>query len=290
MNWDDFRFFLALARTHTLSAAARELNVKHTTVSRRIAAFEQHLGARLFDHVKDGYVLTQSGENLYEHALVIEEQTYTVSRQVFGLDTELKGVINLTGAHQMLDLLVIPHLKLFRRAYPDIDLQLHASDSLADLSMREADIALRLTGNPPDYLVGKKVLSMRHGIYASTKYLRNPPQHHRAVVWRDDKRPEWLAQHFPKAEIALEVDHIGVVVSAIKNHMGIGRLPCLMGDSTTGLRRLDVPLTPSTWGVWVLSHADLRSTARVRVTREFLYDVVEQERALVEGLNSKYHN
>ena len=159
MNWDDYRFFLALARKQTVSAAGRELMVKHTTVARRIAVFEETMGTRLFDHVREGYVLTQAGENLYHHALVIEEETQTVERQVFGLDTELKGVINVTASHDILSHLIVPNVKLFKKAYPEIDLQLHASTGLVNLSMREADIALRLTPSPPDHLVGERSIA-----------------------------------------------------------------------------------------------------------------------------------
>lgn len=137
MNWDDLRFFLALAREGTVSGAGRVLSVKHTTVARRIAALEEQLGSRLFDRLRGGYAMTQAAENLY--------------------------------------------------------------------------------------------------------------------------------------------------------HLGLARMPCYVGDSEPSLRRIDVALTPSTWGVWVLSHVDLRSTARVRVCRDFLIDIIEQQRDLIEGLTSRYH-
>ena len=78
-------------------------------------------------------------------------------------------------------------------------------------------------------------------------------------------------------------------METVKNHMGLARLPCYVADAEPSIRRLDVSLTPSSWGVWVLSHVDLRSTARVRVCREFLIDTIEQQRDLIEGLASKYH-
>ena len=101
LNWDDLRFFLALARTRTVSAAGRELEVKHTTVSRRIKALEQGLGTRLFDHLPDGYALTPAGENLFQNALLMEEQAQAVGRQVFGLDEQLEGHLVLTAAHDV---------------------------------------------------------------------------------------------------------------------------------------------------------------------------------------------
>ncbi|NRB40857.1 MAG: LysR family transcriptional regulator, partial [Pseudomonadales bacterium] len=160
---------------------------------------------------------------------------------------------------------------------------------LLDMAAREADIALRLTDKPADYLIGKKVLPLRHGIYASAEYLKKEKTQHQLILWRSEgNEPEWVKQHFPAAETVMRVDDAATMLACACNHMGLVRLACFMGDNVEGLLRLDVPLTPSSWGVWVLSHVDLRSTARVRACREFLVDILEQQRTLVEGLDSNY--
>lgn len=289
MNWDDLRYFLALARARTVSAAGRELAVKHTTVARRIKALEQGLGSRLFDHLADGYAMTTAGENLYQHALIMEEQAQAVDRQVFGLDTQLRGNLKLTASYDVLSRLVIPQLGLFNRAYPDINLQLLGSTGLADLAARQADIALRLTPKPPDYLIGKKVLPLRHGIYASAKYLETKSNPDKIILWNDETEvPKWVQQHFPNAEVSIRCDDVTAMQTCVSNHMGLARMPCYIAETVNGLYRLDLPLTPSTWGVWVLSHVDLRATARVRACREFLIDIIEQQKNLIEGLESRY--
>jgi DNA-binding transcriptional LysR family regulator len=289
MNWDDLRYFLALARAGTVSAAGRELKVKHTTVARRIKALEARLGSRLFDHLADGYALTPAGENLYPHALVMEEQALAVDREVFGLDTQLQGSLKLTASYDVLGRLVIPHLGQFKKAYPGIDLQLLGSSVLADLSARQADIALRLTPKPPDYLIGKKLLPLRHGVYASEQYLKQNSKPGHVILWNDDqKRPDWMRDHFPKAEVVIRVDDVTNMLASVRSHLGLARIPCYIGENVEDLYRLDLPLTPSTWGVWVLSHVDLRATARVRACREFLVDIIEQQRGLIEGLDSRY--
>ncbi|NQZ05671.1 MAG: LysR family transcriptional regulator [Algicola sp.] len=289
MNWDDLRYFLALSRARTVSGAGRDLGVKHTTVARRIQAFEQGLGTRLFDRLADGYAMTQAGENLYEHALVMEEQAQAVDRRVFGLDTQLKGKLKLTAAHDILSRMVIPHLRLFHRAYPCIELQLSSSSGLADLGARQADIALRLTPKPPDYLIGKKVLPLCQGIYGSVKYLNKNPKPNDVILWTDiTEKPPWVQDHFPNAKITMYTNDITTLLACVQNHMGLARLPCYIGDDNEDLRRLDLSLAPPTWAIWVLSHVDLRSTARVRACREFLVDILEQQRDLVEGNNSVY--
>lgn len=296
MNWDDLRIFLALSREGTLSAAGKALAVKHSTISRRIKAFEESLGSRLFERLSEGYVLTQAGENLLEHALIMEEQAQAVDRKAFGLDAQLQGQLNLTGPDEVLSRLLVPHLTSFKQTYPAIDLQLMSSAGLVDMAAREADIALRLTEKPADYLIGKKVLPLRHGIYASVQYLENHrlqqqagPTKHQLILWRRESQdPEWVKQHFPDAQTVMRIDNVSTMLSCVQNHLGLARMACFMGDNVAGLRRIDVALTPSNWGVWVLSHADLRTTARVRAGREFLVDILEQQRSLIEGLDSHY--
>ena len=164
-NWDDLRFFLALCRERSATSAGRSLGVNHTTVARRIRALEDNLGTRLFDHSRNGYEMTQVAENMYEHARRIEEITQVIDREVFGQDAELKGQLKITVAHDVAERLVIPWLQNFRDAYPCIDLDILTTTGLVDLAAREADIALRLTAKPPDYLVGREVVPMRHGVY-----------------------------------------------------------------------------------------------------------------------------
>jgi DNA-binding transcriptional LysR family regulator len=293
MNWDDLRYFLALVRFKTVSGAGRELGVKHTTVSRRIKVLEQQLKTRLFDQLRDGYAMTQAGENLYPHAVNMEEQAHSLDRNIFGLDAQQEGVLKLTAAHDVFSRLVIPHLGLFKRAYPKIDLQLLGSVGLADLSARQADIALRLTAKPPDYLIGKQVLPLTLGIYASKKYLDGLDKQNKAkdvVLWQDEQRPEWLKQYFPSAIVSMRASDVTTIVACLNNHMGIAKIPCYLGDSSPQLRRLDIPLSASKWGVWVLSHVDLRSTARVRSCREFLVDIIEGQEELISGLKSNYYD
>jgi DNA-binding transcriptional LysR family regulator len=290
MNWDDLRFFLALAREGTVSGAGQALKVKHTTVSRRVTALEEKLGSRLFDRSSGGYAMTQTGENLYPHALSMEEIAQAADREVFGMDTQLSGSLKLTASYDIFNRLITPTLHEFTNRYPGIELELLASTGLADLASRQADIALRLTPKPPEYLIGREVLPLRHGVYASAKYLTKKRSKEQLILWEHDREmPEWVNDHFSGARVVARTSEIMTMMEAARNHMGIARMPCYVGDGESSLRRLDVSLTPSKWGVWVLSHVDLRSTARVRVCREFLIDVITQQRDLIEGLASRYH-
>jgi len=290
MNWDDLRFFLALAREGTVSGAGRALEVKHTTVARRVAAFEEQLGSRLFDRMPSGYAMTQVGENLMPHALGIEELVNAADREVFGMDAQLSGSLKLAASYDVFTRLVTPKLHLFTDKFPSIELELVSSTGLVDLGSRQADIALRLSPHPPEHLIGREVVHMSHGVYASEQYLQNKRAQDQLILWGHDKNmPEWVVEHFPDARVYARASEIMTMMEAVKNHLGLARMPCYVGDAEPTLRRLDVSLTPSGWGVWVLSHADLRTTARVRACREFLIEIIEQQSALIEGLNSKYY-
>ena len=289
MNWDDLRFFLALSRERSLSGAGRILDVRHSTVARRIAIFEERLGTRLFDRLADGYAMTQVAENIFEQAVAVEGIIQKVDRDVFGQDAELAGPLKLTVGHDQANILILPKLGEFTQTFPHIDLQLLTTTGLVDLAAREADIAVRLTPKPPDYLIGREVMRLRHGVYGTARTLKNPKDPVDVILFRgDEDHPTWVTENFSNARTVLRVDDVSSMAVATRNHFGLARMPCYIGDSDANLRRLDVPLKPSDWGVWILSHVDLRATARVRVCREFLEDTIEQQRPLIQGENSRY--
>ncbi|MBV1908324.1 MAG: LysR family transcriptional regulator [Kangiellaceae bacterium] len=291
LNWDDLRYFLALSRLGTVSGAGKELGVKHTTVARRIQAFEQSIGSRLFDRLPNGYAMTHAGKRLLEHALVMEEQAKEVDRKIFGLEAQLKGSLKLTAAHDVLTQLVIPQIGLFKRAYPQINIELSSSSQLADLAAREADIALRFTPNPPDYLIGRNVLPLGIGLYASEKYLEQNPKVDHLILWSmQDLQSDWVRQHFPTATVSMITNDVTTMIASACNHMGVVRVPCYIADRNPSLRRLRLEIAPSTWGVWVLSHVDTRETAKIKACREFLIDIIEQQRSLITGQESTYYS
>lgn len=289
MNWDDARFFLAVCRAGSVSGASKALGVNHTTVARRMAAFETELGTRLFDRTRDGYVMTQSAENMYANALRMEEYAQAIDRTMYGRDAELCGELKLTVPYDFANRLVAPALRDYRKQFPKIELELLTTTGLVDLAAREADIAVRLTAKPPDYLVGRKLLPLRHGVYAADRYLKSMDGRPQVVLFRSERDlPEWVVDHFPDAEVVLRTDNLSTMHAAVAAGCGLARMPCYEVDKDRTLKRLDLTLTPSTWGIWILSHVDLRSTARVRVTREFMSDTILKQKTLILGETSRY--
>lgn len=290
MNWDDLRIFLSLCREGSVSRAGRVLGVNHTTVARRIGVLEGALRVRLFDRGADGYAMTQAAEEMYGNVLQMEECALAIDREIAGRDAELTGKLRATAPYDFANVVIMPRLAKFKEAYPLIDLELLTTAGLVDLAAREADIAVRLTNKPPDYLMGREVLPLRHGVYGARRTIAKIGKSDPGVVLfrSGEDRPEWVRQHFPDATTVLRADNVTTILAAVRAGMGLARVPCFIGDSDPNIRRLDLDLTPSTWGVWILSHVDLRATARVRVAREFLTGVVESRRSLILGEDSKY--
>jgi len=289
MNWNDLKYFLALAREGTISGAGRELNVKHTTVARRIEALELSLGTRLFDKSRSGYAMTQAAEDLYQQVVSMEEKVRTIDRQAANQDSALAGPLKLTIALELANRLIIPKMGEFCQRFPDIDMQLLMTKNLIDLAVMEADLAIRMTPSPPDYLVGYEVMKIHHGIYASQAHLQDNLKKAKVVLFQSEiKRPEWVRRIASDSEISLRVDDGGSMAVAVANGFGLAKLPCFIGDTHPGLVRLDCTMPPSDWGIWILNHAELRTTARVRACKEYLVSILEDKRDLISGNLSNF--
>jgi DNA-binding transcriptional LysR family regulator len=289
MNWDDFRYFLALCREGSVSRAGQTLGVTHTTVARRIQALEAALKTRLFDRTPEGYVMTQAAETMFEDVERIENRVHAIDREIVGRDLDLSGPLTITTPYDFAIAALLPGFRKFRRQYPRIKLTLSTTTSFVDLSAREADIAVRLTARPPENLVGRRVLPLRHGIYTTRAYLRAAGNDPELILFsRGDERPDWATKHFPNADVALRTDNVATMRAAVLAGLGVARIPCFIGDADKRLCRLDLEMQPSDWGIWTLSHVDLRSTARVRVARDFLADTILEKRALILGEASRY--
>jgi DNA-binding transcriptional LysR family regulator len=270
MNWDDLRVVLAVHRNRTLTQAARVLGVNHSTVSRRLGSLQDELGVRLFDRLPDGYVATTAGEDVVAAALRMEEQVLDLDRQVLGRDESLSGPLRVTTT----DMAAFRHADIFAsfvERYPNVALEVSADNSPRSLTRREADVALRITNSPPEHLVGRKVARSEWALYGAISLVESlgEPDDLEAYPWLGwDQRPPiteaWLRRHVPRARIACRVDSTLVMLRSLELGIGIAHTQCIDGDSSPHLRRLRPVM--DNWGMdlWLLTHPDLRHTARVR--------------------------
>jgi DNA-binding transcriptional LysR family regulator len=293
IDWDDIRYFLAVARRGSITSAARDLGVNHSTVSRRIAAFEENLGVRLFDRIATGYNLTPAGQEMVPSAQRMEEEALGLDRRLYGRDTELSGVLRVTTAGTFVNPFMMEQLGRFLAEYPGIDIDLIVSTDLANLHAREVDVAIRATLNPPDTLVGRRIGRLTAMLYGRKDMA--VPGEAGAVVdatspdviafegGRDFSTASWFRDVYPNARVRLRLNSVDAAYQAILSGVGIGMLPCHMGDTNPELRRLPPYHLEPVFDLWLLTHADLRRTAKVRAFINFMANAIMPHKDLIEG-------
>lgn len=284
-DWDDYRLILALARAGTLRAAAGELGLTHTTVSRRLAVIEDARG-RLFDKNPQRYRPTALGRALVEVAEGMENLTNAGARYQKALDEDLSGPVTLSLPEPVAQYLLLDDVFELCAAYPQIELRIDASSRFADLDRLEADVVVRGTPEPPEHLVGRRLFPNCVTYYAHRDYLANTPcaQLRWIAPASDGMWPRWLeGSPFPDAPVGVVIDDIVTRHLALVKGMGLGRGACFMADPVPQLVRLveDEPLPQQDF--WVLTHPDLRHTPRIRAVMDFITGAMKRKEDLVTG-------
>ena len=291
MDWEDVKTFRTVMEVGTVRAAAKHLGVHHSTVSRRIEQLEKSLDSRLFERRPEGYFPTASGEELARVAGRFAEDLFTVERHIAGRDNELTGTLKVTMAEPFALTLFADRLPEFCAAYPGLDLDIITSFDLLDVARREADIAIRMDNNPPDALVGKRLFAYCTSIYGNPDYLaeqdfENNPEAARWLGWndRDGRFPDWTqGTGFSRVPVWGSFASIGLQVRLARVGMGLIMVPCIAADGVSGLvRASDRDPVPSR-DIWILTHEDLRRTARVRAFMDFAEMVLRDNKAALQG-------
>lgn len=289
MNWDDVRLFLAVARTGSVSGAGERLGMHHTNVARRMRAFEEGLGARLFHRSKAGYRLTTAGEGLLAHAEDMEARALAIDRSLAGLDTALSGRVTVTANQDLLDILITPHIAAFHARHPGICLDLLATSRQVSQDAGEADLALRLTANPEPHLIGRRLSTMAMGVYCSPAYQPRSVEGLKVVAYSQEQGlPPWVRGVAPDAVVTFRGNSLRTTRAALRAGLGVATMPCFYGDADPTLRRIDLPLQGPEWGIWLLVHADLRTNARVAACRAWLLEILAEQRGLLAGAQSRW--
>ena len=287
MDWDDLRYFLAIARHRTLSGAARALKVQQSTMSRRLDALEERMGARLLQKTPSGYVLTPVGEAVLGNAERIENEALSVERTITGKDVRLEGTIRVTSVESLAVEILMPIFAAFREAYPGIVLELLADTRALSLTKREADVALRMARLTQSDLAVRKVSDLGFAVYASQAYLDRfgPPDFaagapgHQIILVLDDLMgaPEmaWFRGASERAAISFRSNSRYAHVAAAEAGIGLVCLARYLGDGAA-LVRLDAAGVPRR-EIWLAVHNDVRHTPRIRALTDFV----------TEGLRSR---
>lgn len=288
MDWDDLRVILAICRKGSLSGAAKVLGSSHSTVFRQINAIEEKLSTRFFNRLSHGYEMTEAGQTVLDRATDIEKDILELERELLSKDKRLKGNIRLTAPEGIGNFLLMPPIASFYQKHPDIQIELIVSADDLLLSQHQADIAIRTTKKPPQNCLGKKVCDFSVGIYATQTYLEKTkdldfPQYDylqidNGINWFPP--PYWTPAAPPR--IVFKCESVSSITRAANEGIGAAILPCFIGEREPLLK----PAAPTFKGVselWILTHTDLRETARVKALREHLYECLSKEKELLEG-------
>jgi DNA-binding transcriptional LysR family regulator len=286
LRWDDARILIALLRTRSLLAAGKELGLNASTVSRRLDALERTLGGRLFDRSPEGALPTALAEEMAPHAELMERAATALSMTAEGREVAPEGEVRITAPPGYAEYLVAPAMPRLLARYPGLRVTLDASAQVADLTRREADIAVRGARPTTGDLVATK-LGVVHPVFlTSPRYaaklapLRKLADA-RWITWGPDfadvAPARFIAAHVPTASIALRTSHLGTQVAAAESGAGV-----IFADANLArVRKLaEVPLSrelravlPVSAGeLWLVGHRALRDVPRIAATWEFLLE------------------
>lgn len=284
LSWNDFKYVLAIARAGGLTRAGDNLGVNLSTIFRRLAKIEETAQARLFIRSKSGYQPTDAGTEIIRAAETMEQIVFSAGRRVMGHDRELVGELRITATEALTAFFLAPLAEAFRRSYPELNLKLISENRVLDLSEQEADVALR-PGRPEEAgLYGRRVAQLRWAVYAGSETLSAAGaltgladfNGRRFVLWDDNpaaKRIESvLLRLAPSVDVVARSNSLVAVANMAAGGSGLALLPCFMGARWPNLRPVSTPLdeTEAIGELWIVTHADTRSNAKVRALVNFV--------------------
>jgi len=292
MNWNDLRYFLAVARTGSLSAATRDLRASQATIGRRIQALETALGVVLFERLSTGYVLTAAGREIYARAEAAEASVLAVARGADSGRGNLQGAVRLATGEALACDLIAPHMPHFKSRYPELRVEFVTGVHAVSLSRREADLALRLVRPDQGDYVRKQVGVVGFGLYiAAARTAENPglvrdPWSADLIGWdatmQDIPVAGWIKTQGLSRVVATATS-MNTQLALARAGLGAAVLPCFVADTIPGLTRLAGPQDVGTQDLWLVTHRDLNRTPRIRALLDFLSDICSQESSGLHG-------
>jgi DNA-binding transcriptional LysR family regulator len=295
LAWDDFRLVKVIAEAKGLTGAAERLAVNHSTVFRRLGQLEEALGVKLFERHRTGYALTAAGEEMTLLAERMEEDVATFARKLAGQAMSPAGELRVTTNDTLLAHLLTPLFARFTKACPDVRLDVVLSNLALNLSKRDADVAIRATDSPPETLVGRRVATIAWALYGRAQDFPEPggvdlvDLYDRPWVALGDnlavlKVARYVRERVGPERIVYKVNTVLGLAEAVEAGIGIGPLPCFIADARPQLVRLSPPNPEFSTGLWLLTHPDLRQSARVRAFLDFMANEIAKQRRHIEGV------
>lgn len=291
MDWNDLRYVKAIADYGSVAEASKKLDVHQSTVFRKLNAIEKNLGVRLFERLPNGYVKTAAGEDVIQAAERIEADISALNRRISGQDMRPSGKIRVTMTDVFVKFLA-PCLADFRLAYPEIEIEILVSRDVLNLTKRDADLAIRMTKKPLETLVGRRISRVAVAVYGAKKYLNNHHnlshlnQHNWIITDEgtiDSATVRWLKQNVPDLKCQYRFNTCMGILAGVQEDLGLGLLPCYLGDSDPNLARVSLPIPELEKQLWILTHEDLRYVTRIRTFIDFVASFLARKIELIEG-------
>ncbi|MBM3607623.1 MAG: LysR family transcriptional regulator [Alphaproteobacteria bacterium] len=297
ISWDDLRLVLSIVQGGSMVNAATGLGLNHSTIFRRLNAIEKNFGQKLFERSRSGYEPTAAGRDIAALAMRMAQDINDLERTLAGRDVNPSGELRVTTNDTFAVHFLGPVLASFRRAYPSISLDIIVSHEALNLSRRDADIAVRAATEPPETLIGRKICAMPWARYApaawsgriETAMAGGDENARRAIEWlgfghrlSGIRANRWIESEIRSLNIAGRFDNLLALANAISLEVGAGILPCFIGDRTPGLVRFGEMLDFD-YSLWLLTHSDLRNSARVRAFMDHAGQELAKIRPLIEG-------
>jgi DNA-binding transcriptional LysR family regulator len=290
-DWNELKLVLAVSRCRSLTEAAAMLRVDHSTVYRRLKALETRLGAKLFDRTPGGeYTTTSAGERVSAVAERIEAETQSLERDVAGRDRRLTGRLRVTSSETLAYRLLTPEIASFRSAHPGIVVDLLVDNRVLSLSRREADVALRPMRPRQDDLWGRKLADVEWAVYGPASEAPKPTDAFGGfpvIGWSEEavgiRASEWARSKVSADRIVYRSSSLINQLVAVRAGVGAALMPCYLGDPEQALRRVGSPVEDVRSELWIITHADLRTTARVRAFLDLVGSGLAAKRSAIEG-------
>ncbi len=296
MNWDDLRYVVAVYKAGSLTKAAKQLKVDHTTVGRRIEALEAALGVPLFARTPSGYVATSELERLLPEVRAVEASVLALERSAFAQLDAIEGVVRVAAPETFGSCYLAPRLALFSAEHPGLTIEVITGRSVLDLSRREADIALRFFRTSYENIVTKRAGTVTHALYAARSYLAKHPvtqggasgidlRGHRVLTSFTEPgaiEADWVTELLAGEAPAFVANFTVSLLEAARAGAGIAVLPRYLGDRESTLEHLPIGNEPQET-LWLTVHRDVREANRVRAVLDFLTQSLRRDRALLLG-------
>jgi DNA-binding transcriptional LysR family regulator len=285
-DWNDLKYFLAVAESGSTLAAAQALRVSQTTVARRIAALEAATGVTLFERRQAGYALTPVGEAMLASAAGVRDAALRFEEGAGARSRDAGGMVSITAMEIFAVTLLPPILRDLRAAHPGIHIHLDTSDEPRDLGAGQADIAIRSSKQPAGAgLVGRRIADNPWTLYSSRAYadLHGIPHSREQLamhpfiggggpVWEPYRA--WLRQYRLEEAVVMQYDSASGLLAGVRSGMGLTILPSFLADREPDLIRCIPPRDDDTTGLWLLTHERLRHVPRIRVVLDFLAEAL----------------